>query len=204
MLPGMNLATATTFLPPMRQLFASLALLPLALAAQNNLTPAPPSAIKWVSLAEAQANVKKAPKPIMIDVYTHWCGPCKMLASKTFTDPKLAEYVNKNFYAVKFDAESGEEVTFNGKTYKNPTFNPAMKTGRNGTHELTQAIGSVEGRIAYPTVVYMNENLEIIAPVQGYMTPEQIEPILKYIGEGAYKKQDFPSYKAGFTGAWVP
>ena len=50
----------------------------------------------------------------------------------------------------------------------------------------------------------MNENLEIIAPVQGYMTPEQIEPILKYIGEGAYKKQDFPSYKAGFTGAWVP
>ena len=112
--------------------------------------------------------------------------------------------IRDSFYAVKFDAESGEEVTFNGKTYKNPTFNPAMKTGRNGTHELTQAIGSVEGRIAYPTVVYMNENLEIIAPVQGYMTPEQIEPILKYIGEGAYKKQDFPSYKAGFTGAWVP
>jgi hypothetical protein len=50
--------------------------------------------------------------------------------------------VNKNFYAVKFDAESGEEVTFKGKTYKNPTFNPAMKTGRNGTHELTQAIAA--------------------------------------------------------------
>jgi thioredoxin-related protein len=52
-------------------------------------------------------------------------------------------------------------------------------------------------------VVYLNENLEIIAPVQGYMTPEQIEPILKYIGEGHYKTKDYQAFMGTFKGHWT-
>lgn len=172
-------------------------------SAQGTTTTAPAGpAINWLSLEQAQAATKKVPKPILVDVYTNWCGPCKMLASRTFTDPKLVEYVNSHFYAVKFNAEGGDPVTFKGQTFKNPQYNPAAGGGRNGTHELTYAIANVEGRIAYPTVVYLNENLDVIAPVQGYLTPQQIEPILKYIGEGAYKKQDYPSFQTGFTAGW--
>ena len=40
--------------------------------------------INWVSLEEALELQKKAPKKIMIDVYTVWCGPCKMLDKNTF------------------------------------------------------------------------------------------------------------------------
>ncbi|HMQ76367.1 MAG TPA: thioredoxin family protein [Flavobacteriales bacterium] len=173
-------------------------------SAQGTTTTAPSAgaAINWLSLEQAQAATKKVPKPILVDVYTNWCGPCKMLASRTFTDARLVEYVNAHFYAVKFNAEGGDPVTFKGQTFKNPQYNPAAGGGRNGTHELTYAIANVEGRIAYPTVVYLNENLDVIAPVQGYLTPQQIEPILKYIGEGAYKKQDYPSFQTGFTAGW--
>ena len=55
-------------------------------------------------------------------------------------------------------------------------------TGRNGTHQLTYAIANVQGRIAYPTVVYIDSDLNVLAPVQGYLTPDQMEPILRQTG----------------------
>ncbi|MBP6574631.1 MAG: thioredoxin family protein [Flavobacteriales bacterium] len=186
----------------MRTLLLSLVVVPTLLFAQ---TPAktPEKGIKWVSIEEAQTLVKKSPRPIMIDVHTSWCGPCKMLEAKTFSDPRLAEYVNKHFYAVKFNAESGNPVTFKDQVLTNPDFNPANTAGRNGTHQLTYAIANVQGRIAYPTVVYMDSDLNVLAPVQGYLTPDQMEPILTYFGEGGYKAQDYQTFMSSFKGHWT-
>jgi thioredoxin-related protein len=190
----------------MRSLILALALAPTLLLAQAASKPAPAAApskgIKWVSIEEAQALAKKAPKPLFVDVYTSWCGPCKMLDRDTFSDPRVADYVNKHFYAVKFNAESGEPVTFKGQKLVNPDFNPANTMGRNGTHQLTMTIAKWQGRIAYPTVVYMDSDLNVLAPIQGYMTPDQIEPILTFFGEGHYKTKDYQSYKGGFKGQW--
>ncbi len=178
-------------------------LLPYSLAAQTTARTAPnKSAIKWLSIEEAQAQAKKNPKPLMVDVYTNWCGPCKMLDARTFSDPRLAEFVNKNFYPVKFNAESGDPVTWKGQKLENPDYDPARASGRNGTHHLTYQIANVNGRIAYPTIVYLDSDLNVLAPVQGYMTPEQIEPILTYFGEGHYKDQDYQTFMGGFSGKW--
>ncbi|MCW5897748.1 MAG: thioredoxin family protein [Flavobacteriales bacterium] len=155
-------------------------------------------AIQWLSMEEAQAKTKRVPKPLFVDVYTQWCGPCKMLDRNTFSDPKVADYVNKHFYPVKFDAESGAAVTFKGQKLSNPDFDPARAGGRNGTHQLTYAIANVNGRIAYPTIVYLDEEMNVLAPVQGYMTPEQLEPVLVFFGEGHYKKQDYQAFMATF------
>lgn len=159
--------------------------------------------IKWVSVEEAQALAKKTPKPLFIDVHTSWCGPCKMLDAKTFNDPKLADYVNKHFYPVKFNAESGDPVTFKGQKFENPDFKPGNTMGRNGTHQLTYAIANVNGNIAYPTVVYLDSDLNVLAPVQGLMTPDQMEPILVYFGEGNYKTQDYQTFMGTFKSRWT-
>lgn len=181
----------------MRTLLLVFALMPLMGLAQT-----PPKGINWLSVEEAQAQAKKAPRPLFMDVYTQWCGPCKMLDRNTFSDPKLADYVNKHFYPVKFDAESGDPVTWKGQKLENPDFNPAMKGGRNGTHHLTYTIANVNGRIAYPTVVYLDSDLNVLAPVQGYMTPQQMEPILTYFGEGHYKDKDYQTFMAEFKPKW--
>lgn len=155
--------------------------------------------IQWMSIEEAEVAMKNEPKKILIDVYTSWCGPCKMMMKNTFTDPAVIAYINEKYYAVKFNAEGNESVTFKGTTYTNPQYDPARGSGRNGTHDFTMAIAPVNGRVAYPTIVYMDENFKILSPVQGYLQPTQILPILHFFGDDAYLDQNWSDYSASFS-----
>ena len=149
--------------------------------------------IKWVSVSDLENLQKEEPRKVLIDVYTKWCGPCKMMMAQTFTDKEVINYINKNFYAVKFDAEGNEKVNFKGYEWTNEDYDP-NKRGRNGTHDLTLAIAPVNARIAYPTIVYMDENLNIIQPIQGMMRPPQIMPLLTYMANDKYKDQNYDEY----------
>ncbi|MAX80870.1 MAG: thioredoxin family protein [Crocinitomicaceae bacterium] len=155
--------------------------------------------INWIHFDELEAKMAEQPKKVMVDVYTNWCGPCKMMMARTFTNPKVIAYVNEHYYAVKLNAEGPDPITFKGTTYSNPQYDPT-RGGRNGTHELTYAIAPVNGRIAYPTIVYMNEEFQIISPVQGFMTPQQVEPILKFVASEAYLTEDWQEYQQNFKG----
>ncbi|WP_410006022.1 thioredoxin family protein [Aequorivita nionensis] len=139
--------------------------------------------IKWMTMNEALAAQKKEPKKIFMDVYTTWCGPCKMLDKNTFSDKEVAEYVNKNYYAVKFNAEGTEEVNYQDFVYTNPNYDPARK-GRNSQHLFAHAL-KVN---AYPTVVFFEENGDLIQAVPGYRTPQQLEIFLKMIHSDDYLK----------------
>lgn len=154
--------------------------------------------IQWMTLEEALAAQKNEPKKIFMDVYTKWCGPCKLLDRKTFANPYVAAYVSEHYYAVKFDAEGQETINFFGNTFTNPNFDPNRK-GRNATHQFTQFLG-VSG---YPTMVFLSENGDPIMPVVGYHTPQQLEMYLKMIKQGDYqifsKPEDFENYRKNFT-----
>lgn len=153
--------------------------------------------INWITFEQAVAAQKKNPKKIMLDAYTTWCGPCKMLDKNTFTNPDLIDYVNKNYYAVKFNAEGNEVVNFKGKSYTNPNFDP-KKTGRNSQHELSKLLGVS----AYPTILFLDENTAIITPIIGYRTAQELELFLKFFKENKHKeittKESFEKYSAEF------
>ncbi len=148
---------------------------------------------QWVTIQEAQKKAKEKPKKILIDTYTDWCGWCKKMDANTFTDPEIKKYLEENFYSVKFNAESTEDVVFNGKTYKNQ--NP---TRSRSTHDL--ALYLLNNRPSYPTLVFIDENLNPITPVPGYMEPKDLEPILHFIAEDKYKTMKWEEFRAGFVG----
>ena len=153
--------------------------------------------IQWMSLNEARAAQKVKPKKIFMDVYTNWCGPCKLLEKNTFQNPDVSRYISENYYAVKFNAEGTDVIKFYNQTFSNPNYDPNRK-GRNTTHQFTQYLG-VKG---YPTMVFFSEDGDPIMPLVGYYKPKQIELYLKMIKQGDYqvfsKPEDFENYKKNF------
>src|SRR6056300_1320400 len=90
--------------------------------------------VKWYSLEEALAAQKQEPKPIMLDAYTVWCGPCKLLDKNTFGNPDVSEYLNTYFYPVKFNAEGNKDIQFQGQSFSNANYDPKKANVRNATH----------------------------------------------------------------------
>jgi thioredoxin-related protein len=148
--------------------------------------------VKWLSLAELSVAYSKNPKPIIIDVYTNWCGWCKVMDKETYGNEKVATYINENYYAVKFNAEAKDSVILGTKKYG---FNPAYNA-----NDL--AVFLLLGHMGYPTTVLLASIDAQPAPLSGFLKPSELEPPLKFFGEGVYKDKKFPDYMKEFTAKW--
>ncbi len=104
---------------------AAASLLAVALAALAALAPLPAAAAAPAAVAADKAGftvpflqgkpfaelLKRARaenKPLMVDMYAVWCGPCKLMDRTTFSDPAVGDWAKRNVISVKIDAEKGE------------------------------------------------------------------------------------------------
>jgi len=157
--------------------------------------------INWMSMDEALALQSKNPKKIIMDVYTTWCGPCKLLDKNTFGNTDVIKFINKNYYAVKFNAEGTSEITYNGKLYDNPDYQEGRK-GKNSQHYFTRAL-KIKG---YPTIVFFNNDGGFIQNVVGYKTPDKLEIYLKMMANDDYltltTTEAWQEYQNNFKGTF--
>ena len=61
---------------------------------------------------EALQKARAEGKQIFVDVYTSWCGPCKMMAKNVFTRQEVGDYYNNKFVCLKLDAEKESSHAF--------------------------------------------------------------------------------------------
>ena len=162
---------------------------PIILPAQS--TPAKAESgkgIKWITFEEALKLNEKKPRMIFIDIYTDWCGWCKKMDTETFSDPVVASYINKKFYAVKFNAEQSDAITFKEQQFVNP--NPGKSRS---THQLAMAL--LKDERLYPSYVILDKASDWTFKLKGYKTPVELMPTLKYYGEGDYKKMSWAEFQ---------
>lgn len=150
------------------------------------------SLVNWISFDEAYKKCKLKPRPILIDVYTTWCGPCKMMSAQTFNHPSIAKYINDNFYAVKFDAESKDSVKFDRFVFVSSDNNNPK-----ATHQFAASV--LDNQLAYPSIVFLNNQIQRIDILKGFMAPNQFEPIIHYYGSGDYQVTKWDDYKKTFV-----
>lgn len=141
--------------------------------------------INWLSIEEAYAKQKITPKKVLIDVYTGWCGWCKVMDRETFTNAEVINYINQNYYAVKLDAESKKIIKLGTSVYKFDETNRSNEV----------AIALLQGKMSYPSIVYLDESFNMIQPVPGYMNAKDFHQIITYFGGNYHKKEQFENYK---------
>ena len=142
----------------MRRFWLSFFLLALTLTGWTQ--EAEQSPVRWMSFEEAMERSKMEKRKIFIDVFTDWCGWCKVMDKNTFSEAAVAKILNEKFYPVKFDAEQTNDIVFNGTTFK------FIPSGNKGVHQLAMAL--LNNQMSYPTVVFLDEEFRMIQPLAGY------------------------------------
>lgn len=148
--------------------------------------------VQWLTVAEMQVAFSKSPRPILIDVYTSWCGWCKVMDKETYRNSKVANYINEHFYAVKLDAESKDAIEWAGKKYE---YIPQSKSN-------SLAVYLLDGQMSFPTTVFLADLNAQPAPLAGYLKPAEIEAPLKFFGDGMYKSATFSTFSQSFKSSW--
>lgn len=146
--------------------------------------------VDWMTLEEAVERAEVEKRPVFIDVYTDWCGWCKVMDRETFNDPIVAKLLNDKFYPVKFNAEQQDDITFKGHVFK------FVRSGDRGYHQLAAAL--LNNQLSYPTVVFLNENFDMLQPLSGYRKAPEFHMMAQFIGEGHYKTEKWNVWQSHY------
>lgn len=152
-----------------------------------------PAGINWLTWEEAGEMAAVEKRKFMVDLYTDWCGWCKKMDAATFQQGYISEYINENYYPVKFNAGMKEDILFKGKTYS------YVPNGNRGYHQL--AVEITRGRLEYPTVVFLDENMEVIQALSGFKGPDEFEKILSFFAQDYHKKMSWEKYLQSYGNA---
>ena len=126
--------------------------------------------LNWYKGSLEDAFALSDDKIIMIDFYTDWCAPCKLLDSDTFTNEEVIQYIDNNFIPIKINAES---------EYGIPLYEKFKGTG-------------------YPMIIFLDKEKNEIDRFYGFYPPNDFILKLNNILSGDHTFPDLlTKYKLG-------
>ena len=137
----------------------------------RSATPAPgEKKLPWLAFDAATQQAKKENKHIIVDVYTTWCGWCKVMDRQTYGNTEVADYLLQNFVLAKVNGESSSKLSWKGKTITE--------------REFARAVG-VTG---YPATYFLKPDAEVIGGAPGFIRATDFIVYAKYVNTRWYEK----------------
>jgi len=128
--------------------------------------------LNMLSVSAADSAVQAAPRPVLVLLSTDWCKYCRMQKNQILKNKDFQNAAAALFYYVGFNAESKEDITFNGRRYR------YKATGvSTGLHELAVALNGSDA-IVFPTWVLLDEHYEVLFRHSGVLSPKQLKEML--------------------------
>lgn len=157
----------------------------------QSLTQVYDSNIKWYTIEEALELQKEIPGKLLVEVYTKWCKVCHKLDQLSLSQQHIADYINENYYPVKFDAESKAPIYFMGQKYE------FKNEGASGYHSFAYKI--THGKLNYPSLVFFDEDLRVIQSINGFQSPTKLIRILTYFADNYNKKIPWSEFNSRYN-----
>jgi thioredoxin-related protein len=120
----------------------------------------------WRSWDDGLREARETHRPILVDVYTNWCGWCRRMEREVYARDDVRDYLARSFVTIKLNAESAARGTYEGRSL----------TSR-GLASRFQVRG-------YPTTLFLRSGAEHIVTVPGYVPADRFLLLLRYIGDG--------------------
>jgi len=109
--------------------------------------------INWISFSQLNDSLKTNPKKVFVNFYADWCTYCKEMDRTTFTNKKVIEILNKDYYAVKMNIESRDTVLFGDQTFVNKRYKRV-----NPVHEIALLMAGRKNKpFSLPAFVFLDE-----------------------------------------------
>jgi len=144
--------------------------------------------VQWLTQEEGVKQQTGTDKILLFNVYADWCGFCKRMDEITFQEDGIVKTIHEHFIPVKFNAESLDDVNFNGSDYR------FVNEGRRGHHAFASLL--LNNRLSYPTLVYMNAEGKVLHRSPGYKDADVLKKEFEFILGGHYKTTTWKQYNA--------
>ena len=138
----------------------------LPLAVLVAAAPARAAGPAWRSWDSGLPAAAASHRPVLVDVYTDWCGWCHRMDATVYSRPDVRSYLDSKFVVVRLNAESNETVHYGGQTMS------------------ARALASAFNVSGYPTTIFLDSGGQHLANVPGYLEPEKFLQLVHYIGDG--------------------
>lgn len=122
--------------------------------------------VVWHGWDDGLKQANATGKPVLVDVYTDWCGWCRRMDRDVYSRADVRESLQKRFVMVKLNAESPEQASYHGQTYTSRTLASGFRV------------------TGYPTTIFLRANGDHIVNVPGYIPADRFMLLLEYIGDG--------------------
>jgi thioredoxin-related protein len=133
-------------------------------------------AVLWKSMPEAERLARSKDKMVVINISTQWAGWSNLMEKNTYSKKSIIRYLNENFYAVNLNAETNDTIEFNHLKYTRNSVSPY--------HTLAYSL--LEGNMQFPSTVILDEDVNELLVIPGYMDAHKMEVVLHYFYEKAY------------------
>ena len=141
--------------------------------------------VKWLPMQEALELQKTNPKKILLNFYNYRIVSGTVMRTQIFNQPNIADYINKHYYPINIDVFTKDTLEIFGQKYIN----------ENKPHKFHQLpIMALGGYMKFPAFLILDEENKVREKFHTFLTVEQLEPILKYYGDNAYKKDSWVDF----------